>query len=60
MPGRVNIPVFSPYLYHFRNLVERFFNKIKYFMAIATRFENETPTTSLSSNSPPRESGCAS
>jgi transposase len=30
MPGRVNIPAFSPYLYRFRNLVERF---------IATRFE---------------------
>ena len=39
MPGRVNIPVFSPYLYRFRNLVERFFNKLKHFRAIATRFE---------------------
>jgi transposase len=39
MPGRVNIPVFSPYLYRRRNLVERFFNKLKHFRAIATRFE---------------------
>jgi transposase len=39
MPGRVNIPVFSPYLYRFRNLVERFFHKLKHFRAIATRFE---------------------
>jgi transposase len=39
MPGRVNIPAFSPYLYRFRNLVERFFNKLKHFRAIATRFE---------------------
>ena len=39
MPGRVNIPVFSPYLYRLRNLVERFFNKLKHFRAIATRFE---------------------
>jgi len=39
MPRRVNIPAFSPYLYRFRNLVERFFNKLKHFRAIATRFE---------------------
>jgi transposase len=36
---RVNIPPFSPYLYRFRNLVERFFNKLKHFRAVATRFE---------------------
>lgn len=39
MPGRVNVPAFSAFLYRFRNLVERFFNKIKHFRAIATRFE---------------------
>jgi transposase len=39
MPGRVNVPPFSSYLYRFRNLVERFFNKLKHFRAIATRFE---------------------
>ena len=39
MPGRINIPAFSPFLYRFRNLVERFFNKLKHFRAIATRFE---------------------
>jgi transposase len=39
MPHRVNIPPFSPYLYRFRNLVERFFNKLKHFRATATRFE---------------------
>jgi transposase len=39
MPHRVNIPVFSPWLYRYRNLVERFFNKLKHFRAIATRFE---------------------
>ena len=38
-PTRVNVPVFSPYLYRLRNLVERFFNKLKHFRAIATRFE---------------------
>jgi len=39
MPHRVNIPTFSPWLYRYRNLVERFFNKLKHFRAIATRFE---------------------
>jgi len=39
MPRRVNIPTFSPFLYRYRNLVERFFNKIKHFRAVATRFE---------------------
>ena len=39
MPGRVNIPAFSPFLYRYRNHVERFFSKIKHFRAIATRFE---------------------
>jgi transposase len=39
MPGRVNVPAFSRYLYRFRNLVERFFNKLKHFRAVATRFE---------------------
>ena len=34
MPGRVNIPSFSPYLYRFRNLVERFFNKLKHFRGL--------------------------
>lgn len=36
---RVNIPAFSPFLYRYRNLVERFFSKIKHFRAVATRFE---------------------
>jgi transposase len=39
MPRRVNIPSFSPFLYRYRNLVERFFGKIKHFRAVATRFE---------------------
>jgi len=39
MPGRVNIPAFSPLLYGLRNVVERFFSKIKHFRAIATRYE---------------------
>jgi transposase len=39
MPNRVNIPKFNKTLYRKRNLVERFFNKLKHFRAIATRFE---------------------
>jgi len=39
MPNRVNIPAFSPFLYRYRNRVERFFNKLKHFRAVATRFE---------------------
>jgi transposase len=37
MPYRVNVPAFGPWLH--RNLVERFFNKLKHFRAVATRFE---------------------
>jgi len=39
MPNRVNIPAFSDFLYRYRNLVERFFNKLQHFRAIATRFK---------------------
>jgi transposase len=39
MPNRRNIPAFSAFLYRCRNLVERFFNKLKHFRAIATRYE---------------------
>jgi transposase len=39
MPGRVRVPAFSPFLYRYRNLVERFFNKLKHFRAVATRYE---------------------
>ena len=39
MPNRVNIPVFSPWLYKQRNAIERFFNKLKHFRAVATRYD---------------------
>jgi transposase len=39
MPNRKNLPSFSPFLYRYRNLVERFFNKLKHFRAIATRYD---------------------
>jgi transposase len=42
MPRRKNIPAFSPFLYRYINLVERFFNKLKHYRAIATRYD-KTP-----------------
>jgi len=39
MPNRKNVPAFSAYLYRKRNAVERFFNKIKHYRAIATRYD---------------------
>src|SRR6059058_215527 len=54
--NRTEALCFSPYLYRARNLVERFFNKIKHCRRIATRYDNRLPTTSRSSNS--RQSGC--
>ena len=44
MPGRVNVPAFSAFLYRYRNLVERFFNKLKHFRAIATRYDKLAKT----------------
>jgi transposase len=39
MPSRKNIPPFSPFLYRYRSLVELFFNKLKHFGAVATRYD---------------------
>ena len=39
MPQRLNPPPFSKRLYRERNLVERFFNKLKQFRAVATRYD---------------------
>jgi transposase len=39
MPNRKNVPAFSPFLYRYRNLVERFFNKIKHYRGVATRYD---------------------
>ena len=39
MPYRLNPPKFSKRLYRERNLVERFFNKLKHFRAVATRYD---------------------
>jgi transposase len=39
-PAEQHVPAFSSYLYRYRNLVERFFNKIERYRAVATRYEN--------------------
>ena len=39
MPQRLETPAFDPELYKDRNRVERFFNKIKHFRGVATRFD---------------------
>jgi transposase len=39
MPTRKRRPAFSAWLYRQRNAVERFFNKLKHFRAIATRYD---------------------
>lgn len=39
MPHRKRLPAFSPFLYRYRNLVEHFFNKLKHFRAVATRYD---------------------
>jgi transposase len=38
MSRRRNAPAFSAFLYRYRNPVERFFNKLKHFRAVATRY----------------------
>jgi transposase len=43
MANRKRRPPFSAFLYRYRNLVERFFNKLKHFRAVATRFEKHSP-----------------
>jgi len=39
MPNRLKPPRFDKRLYRKRNLVERFFNKLKHFRAVATRYD---------------------
>ena len=39
MAHRVERPAFSAFLYRYRNLVERFFSKLKHFRAVATGYE---------------------
>ncbi len=44
MPQRVDPPAFSGWLYGQRTAVERFFNKLKHFRAVATRYDKRDDT----------------
>ena len=64
-PGRTSSPcptdegpAFSAFLYRYRNLVERFFSKLKHFRAVATRFEKHAANYLALVNWPHHESGC--
>jgi len=48
MANRRRKPAFSAFLYRYRNLVERFFNKLKHYRAVATRYD-KTPENFLAS-----------
>ena len=50
---------FSPYLYRARNLIERFFNKIKQCRRVATRYDKLAANTSRSSSWRRYADGCA-
>jgi transposase len=67
MPNRKRRPAFSAFLYRYRNLVERFFAKLKQFRAIATRYDKRDDNFLASrrkcgrhpqSNSPQSGYGC--
>jgi hypothetical protein len=51
--------LFSPYLYRARNLVERFFNKIKHCRRFATRYDKLAANYLASFNSRRSGYGCA-
>ena len=46
MPNRIKVPAFSRFLYRYRNAVERFFNKLKHYRGVATRYD-KTPENYL-------------
>ncbi len=49
MPQRIDRPAFGGWLYRERNAVERFFNKLKLFRAVATRYDNYLASIKLAS-----------
>lgn len=50
MPRRLNGPAFSRFLYRLRNRIERFFNKLKHFRSVATRFRETRRQLDTSNN----------
>jgi transposase len=60
IPSKRNRRVQRPYdidLYKERNIIERFFNKLKEFRRVATRYDSCSSTSWASSNSPLSLSG---
>ena len=41
MPNRKRRPAFSAFLYRYRNHAERYFNKLKHFRGVATRYDKD-------------------
>ncbi len=41
MPNRKNVPALSRFLYRYRNVVERLFNRLNHFRAVATRYDKD-------------------
>jgi transposase len=58
MDHRKRRPTFSAFLYRYRNMVERFFNRLKHFRAVATRYGKRDDNFLASSNSRQSASGC--
>ena len=58
MDHRLDPPAFSPFLYRYRNLVERFFNNLSIIARSPPDTRNTRPTISPSSSSQPSASPC--
>jgi transposase len=58
IPNRVMMLRFNRRLYRRRNLVERFFNNIKHYCAVATRYDKRDDISSLAPSSLQSASGC--
>jgi transposase len=59
MPNPRTKPAFSSFLYRYRNLVERFFNKLKHFGRSQRATTKARKASSHPSNWPQQEFGCA-
>jgi transposase len=59
MKHRKQPQLFSFFVYRYRNLVERFFNRLEHFHAVATATTSATTTSSPPSSSPQSAFGSA-
>jgi transposase len=56
--NRKKKPAFSAFLYRYRNLVERFFSKLKHYRAVATRYDKRAENFLAGVKLASHESGC--